>query len=125
MKKYLWLFLMFGLMIANLFLSRPSQAAFIEGLEDVPIMTGLRQVQKDNISFGNEESRLVEVYLSSSKVGFAKVQKFYVETLPQMGWTFEGKHDQTLSFYREGEILDIAKESIKPLIVRITVKSKL
>lgn len=101
------------------------QAAFIEGLEDVPLLKGMQQVQKDNISFGNEESRLVEAYLTSSKMGFAKVEKFYVGTLPQMGWSYQGKRDNTLSFYRDGEILDIARESAKPLLVRITVKSKL
>lgn len=98
---------------------------FIEGLEDVPMLKGMTQVQKDNISFGNEESRLVEAYLTSSKVGFTRVEKFYTETLPQMGWTYQGKRDNTLTFYRDGEVLDIAKESVKPLVVRITVKSKL
>lgn len=98
---------------------------FIEGLEDVPMLKGMTQVQKDNISFGNEESRLVEAYLTSSKVGFTRIEKFYTETLPQMGWTYQGKRDNTLTFYRDGEVLDIAKESVKPLVVRITVKSKL
>ena len=110
---------------AAFFLSFSAQAAFIEGLEDVPLLKGMVQVQKDNISFGNEESRLVEAYLTSSKMGFAKVEKFYTETLPQLGWTYQGKRDDTLSFYRDGEVLDIAKESVKPLMVRITVKSKL
>lgn len=100
-------------------------ATFIDGLEDVPILKGMTQTQKDNISFGNEESRLVEAYLTSTKIGFAKVEKFYTETLPQMGWTYQGKRDNILTFYREGEVLDIARESAKPLIVRITVKSKL
>ena len=111
--------------IIGLRFASPAQAAFIEGLEDVPLLKGMQQVQKDNISFGNEESRLVEAYLTSSKMGFAKVEKFYMETLPQMGWSYQGKRDNTLSFYRDGEILDIARESVKPLMVRITVKSKL
>ncbi len=100
-------------------------AAFIEGLEDVPLLSGMKQVQKDNISFGNEQSRLVEAYLTSSKIGFARVEKFYKETLPQLGWTYQGKRDDTLTFYRDGEAIDIARESIKPLVVRITVKSRL
>lgn len=100
-------------------------AAFIEGLEDVPLLSGMKQVQKDNISFGNEQSRLVEAYLTSSKIGFAKVEKFYKETLPQLGWTYQGKRDDTLTFYRDGEAIDIARESINPLVVRITVKSRL
>lgn len=110
---------------AALTLCFQTQAAFIEGLEDVPLLKGMVQVQKDNISFGNEESRLVEAYLSSSKMGFSKVEKFYVETLPQLGWTYQGKRDDILTFYRDGEVLDIARESAKPLMVRLTVKSKL
>lgn len=100
------------------------QASFIEGLEDVPLVEGFKQIQKDNISFGNEESRLVEVYLTSSKVGFKKVEKFYIETLPHMGWTFQGKSGDKLVFDREGEVIEIVKESSKPLVIRITVKSK-
>lgn len=100
-------------------------AAFIEGLEDIPLAPGLTQVQNDNISFGNEESRLVEVSLTSAKIGFAKVEKFYKDTLPQMGWIYQGKRDNILTFYREGEVIDIVRESVKPLSVRITVKSKL
>ena len=34
---------------------------FIEGLEDVPLMDGLKQLPNDTLSFGNEEGRLVEL----------------------------------------------------------------
>ncbi len=119
MKKF------FSILVLSTLFSFNAHAAFIEGLEDVPLLNGLQQVQKDNISFGNEESRLVEAYFTSSKIGFAKVEKFYIETLPQLGWIYQGKRDNILSFDRDGETLDIAKESTKPLIVRITVKSKL
>lgn len=102
-----------------------AKAAFIEGLEDVPLLNGMKQMPQDNISFGNEQSRLVEAYLTSTKIGFAKVESFYKETLPQLGWTYQGKRDDILTFYRDGEAIDIAKESVKPLIVRITVKSRL
>lgn len=119
MKKFFTI-----LAVAALF-SFQTEAAFIEGLEDVPLLKGLEQTQKDNISFGNEESRLVEAYFTSSKIGFAKVEKFYIETLPQLGWIYQGKRDNALLFDREGETLEIVKESTKPLLVRITVKSKL
>lgn len=99
--------------------------SFIEGLEDVPVMKGLNPMPKDNISFGNEESRFVETYLTSSKVGFKTVEKFYTETLPQLGWTYQGKRENTLIFYRENETIEIVPEQRKPLIVRITVKNKI
>lgn len=118
-------FAVIGFCVALLTAGNGYAAAFIEGLEDVPMLKSMIQVQKDNVSFGNEESRFVEAYLTSSRIGFAKVEKFYIDTLPQMGWTYQGNRDNTLTFYRDGEVLDIVKESTKPLMVRITVKSKL
>ena len=47
MKKFFTI-----LAVAALF-SFQTEAAFIEGLEDVPLLKGLEQTQKDNISFGN------------------------------------------------------------------------
>lgn len=98
--------------------------SFIEGLEDVPVMEGLKQLPHDNISFGNEESRLVEAILTGNKISFGKVQRFYIDTLPQMGWSFEGKSGGSLLFYRDRESLKIIKESVQPLTIRITVTSR-
>lgn len=124
MTKKLFIFLNAFFML--LFASARPQAAdkFIDGLEDVPVMKGLTQLAKDNISFGNEESRLVEAYLTSNRVGFKAVIKFYKDTLPQMGWRCEDESADRLSFRREGEMIDIVKEQEKPLMVRITVKSQ-
>lgn len=102
-----------------------SQAAFIEGLEDVPMPEGMAQPGNDNISFGNEESRLVDTLLTSDKLSFGQVQQFYSKNLPEFGWTYQGKRGETLVFEREGEVMDISCESKKPLVVRITVKSKI
>ena len=117
--KYVILFL-FGFLFCF-----TAQAAFVEGLEDVPVMEGLTQLPSDAISFGNEESRLVEAVLESESLSFKKVQEFYKSTLPQMGWIYQGKRDTTLLFEREGEVIEISQESSKPLKVRITVKSKI
>lgn len=97
---------------------------FIDGFEDIPIMDGLEQLPNDNISFGNEESRLVEAYLNGRKISFSSVASFYAETLPQLGWKTENKNDKHISFEREQERLDIVCEQTKPLLVRITLKSK-
>lgn len=88
-------------------------------------MKGLSQIKNDNISFGNEEARLVEAVLTGSKVGFKSVKKFYVDTLPQLGWTYQGQRGDSLLFYREGEALEIVKESAKPLNVRFTIKNQI
>lgn len=102
-----------------------SRAAFIEGLEDVPMPEGMAQPSNDNISFGNEESRLVDTLLTSDTLNFGQVQQFYAKNLPELGWHFQGKRGDTLVYEREGEVMDISCESKKPLIVRITVKSKI
>lgn len=112
------------LLTLTVFYSFQAKAAFIEGLEDVPVMEGLKQIPSDSLSFGNEESRLVEAMLTSTKVGF-KVENFYKSTLPQLGWTYQGKRDNTLVFEREGEVIEISREGDKPLMVRLTVKSKI
>ncbi len=120
MKKRFYIF------IAALCLALPAKAeVFVEGLEDVPIADGMKQIPNDSISFGNEESRLVEAMLTSTRVGFKKVEQFYTNTLPHMGWVYQGKRDKTLVFEREQEVLEIACESEKPLMVRLTAKSKL
>ncbi len=99
-------------------------ATFIDGLEDVPVMEGLTQEKNDAIAFGNEESRLVEAVLTSGKTSFGKVKTFYRSTLPQLGWKCTGESAAKISFYREGEVLEIIRESARPLRIFITVKSK-
>lgn len=99
-------------------------AQFIEGMDDVPLPEGLNQITQDDISFGNEETRLLEAYLSAKKMKFSKVEDFYKESLPQLGWIYQGNRGNDLVFYREGETLEVVRESVSPLIVRITVKTK-
>ena len=119
MKKiFLSLFLLLSLTV-------PAVAAnFVEGMEDVPMMDGLSQITQDDISFGNEETRLLEAYLTSRRLKFAAVANFYKESLPQLGWIYQGNRGHNLLFYRDGETMEIIKESTKPLVIRITIKSK-
>ncbi|MFR8205028.1 MAG: hypothetical protein ACLU99_00890 [Alphaproteobacteria bacterium] len=85
----------------------------------------MKQVPSDSISFGNEESRLVEALLTSNKVGFKKSKSFIRTLCRKWAGLIQGKRGDTLVFEREGEVIDISKESAKPLMVRITVKSKI
>lgn len=111
--------------VFSLIFSISANAAFIEGLEDVPVMEGMQQVSNDSISFGNEESRFVEATLISTTNKFVNVRDFYTSTLPQMGWVFQEQRDKALLFEREGEIIEINNEEENPLKIRITVKSKI
>lgn len=125
MKKHIYKIIIICVLNIFLMTDKVWATTFIDGLEDVPLMNGVSQIQKDTISFGNEESRFVEAYLTSSRIGFKAIENFYVKTLPQLGWTYQGKNGYTLLFYRENEMLEIVQESAKPLEVRITVKNKL
>lgn len=107
-----------------LFGQNGNAAGFIDGLEDIPLPEYMQQTSHDDLSFGNEESRFVETYLTGKNENFEEVEKFYMDTLPQLGWQFEGKQGNTISFYRDGERLDIAREKTSPLTVRITLKSQ-
>ncbi len=100
------------------------KAAFVEGLEDIPLPTGVVQIENGSLSFGNEEIRLFEAYFSAEKQNFNDIVKFYKETLPQMGWLKKNKNGSKIYFERDGESLEISKESENPLILRLVVKSK-
>lgn len=100
-----------------------AKAVFVEGLEDIPIPDGLHQVDNGNLSFGNEEIRLIEAYLTSKYLTFGDILAFYKETLPQMGWQTRKRSHQKLMYDRDGEVLEITKESENPLVIRLTVKS--
>lgn len=119
--KYIWIFLI----ILALNCSESAYAAnFVDGMDDVPLADGMQQITKDDFSFGNEETRLLEAYFNAPHISFAKVADFYSESLPQLGWIYQGNRGHDLLFYREGETLEIVRESISPLIIRITVKTK-
>lgn len=108
-----------------LLISTPAfSSSFIEGLDDIPLMDGMRQINSSAVSFGNGESRFDEVYIGSDTVSFAQVTAFYKNTLPQLGWNFVSNKENALHFERDMEILDIVLEKSKPILVRITLKSK-
>ena len=119
--KNILMFLMFITIYTSSF---SAKASFVEGLEDIPLPTGIVQIENGSLSFGNEEIRLFETYFSAEKQKFENISKFYEETLPQMGWQKKHKNNQKISFERDGETLEISKESEKPLILRLIVKSK-
>ena len=101
-----------------------ASAVFVEGLEDVPLPEGVSQIENGILSFGNEEIRFFEAYLSSENKKFSEIKKFYEETLPQMGWDKKKKTEHRIMFERDGESLEVSVESKKPLIFRLVVKSK-
>ena len=93
-------------------------------MEDIPLPQNVTQIDNGSLSFDNEEIRFFESYLSAEKQKFGNIIKFYNETLPQMGWQKKSSNTHKILFERDGESLEISKESEKPLILRLIVKSK-
>ena len=98
---------------------------FVSGFEDIPLMEGLKQIESDDIAFGNEETRYLEAQLVAVRnKNFADIQKFYRETLPQLGWTEQAGSATFLQFSRENDILEINQVETTPLKISISLKNK-
>lgn len=98
---------------------------FVSGFEDIPLMEGLKQIESDDIAFGNEETRYLEAQLVAvRKKSFQNIKDFYIKTLPQLGWTLKESSASFLRFYRETDILEINRISENPLKISISLKNK-
>jgi len=129
MRKIISTFIFAALLLSA---QQAEATQFIDGMDDVPLPDGMTQITQDDFSFGNEETRLLEAHLtvtpsaqkSKSKIRFSKISEFYQESLPQLGWIYQGNRGNDILFYRDGETLEVVRESVSPLIVRVTVKTK-
>lgn len=75
---------------------------FVEGVEDLPLMPGLSNVEAAGLAFDTVEGRIV-VAFASGRVTREAVIAFYADTLPQLGW----KREQELRFRRDAENLTL------------------
>lgn len=128
MRNFIGTFIFVALLMMG---NQAKATQFIDGMDDVPVPDGMTQITQDDFSFGNEETRLLEAYLTESrtkgksvKLRFSKIGEFYQESLPQLGWIYQGNRGNDLLFYRDGETLEVVRESASPLIIRITIKTK-
>lgn len=62
------------------------QTIFFHALNDVPVMAGLRELPDESINFDKPEGRIVTATAVSDRISPEKIQHFYDETLPQLGW---------------------------------------
>ena len=91
-------FLRVFLCIAVFVFAGPSWAndpvGFMQTMEDVPLMPGLRELADHAVVFDQPEGRIVEVTAVADNMtagtGSAPITAFYSQTLPQLGWTAEG-----------------------------------
>jgi hypothetical protein len=83
------------------------RSAFLQTLEDVPLMPGLAERAGEGVVFETSVGRIIEAVASSSPAGGltgSRVIDFYRTTLAALGWRVIGPG----RFAREGEILVIS-----------------
>ena len=73
---------------------------FVDGLPDLPLMPGLRNVTGETVVFDKPQGRIIQS-LTRGAVAPAAVRAFYAETAPQLGWRPTGDN----RFARDGEVL--------------------
>ena len=103
------LILVFVVMAGFMSLTRMGNVAdtFVTGFEDLPLMPGLVQDQKESVLFDTPQGRIVQAS-AIGDVAKDAVLSFYAATLPQLGWEAA---DQ-ITYYREGEMLRLEFKDI-------------
>jgi hypothetical protein len=85
-----------------------AEAAWLAGVEDLPLMPGLIERAEKSVVFDKPGGRIVEAE-AIGRLERGAVEKFYAETLPALGWAPQGaglyRRDEEvlrLDFGREG-----------------------
>ena len=76
--------------------------AFVEGIDDLPLMPGLVGVADQSLVFDKPDGRIVQA-VAAGRVQASAVRSFYADTAPQLGWKSAGEG----RFTRDGESLRI------------------
>lgn len=99
---------------------------FMSGFEDLPLMTGLIQLEDAAVSFDTPGGRIIEAYAESPTATASKIIDFYAETLPQLGWKTgtKNKSGTSLVLTRDGETLKISTEKSAPVSVRFELTTQ-
>jgi hypothetical protein len=80
-----------------------AESGFLAGTEDVPLLKGLSTDPATLVVFDKPQGRIVEVEAQGA-VSRAAVEKFYATSLPQLGWSADGRN----AWRREKERLRLA-----------------
>lgn len=98
-----------------------SSSQFFTAVSDLPLMPGFVEQLDENMIFDKPEGRIIEAE-AVGKAEKERAERFYLETLPQLGWKFTGNN----SFEREGEMLEIgfSEAGQGAISIHITVKPK-
>ena len=105
----------------------PDISGFFETLYDVPIMTGLQELEDQALVFDKPSGRISHAAAIGQGMNISSIYLFYEDTLGQMGWTkietqLQGNLGQTLTFVRGSDELrintELDKEDPKTVVIR-------
>ena len=98
---------------------------FVDGIEDLPLMSGMENVPAASVAFDSGTGRIVVAFAEQAKAGamdFSAVVGFYASTLPQLGWTAGALSEKMARWTREGEELILEAVAVRPeLVVRFSL----
>tara|TARA_R110000868_G_scaffold123868_2_gene327728 strand:- start:886 stop:1284 length:399 start_codon:yes stop_codon:yes gene_type:complete len=84
-------------------------SGYLDAVEDMPLMEGLKETGDGGIVFDKPNGRIVRT-IAEGRVSVGDVRSFYTNTLPQLGWVRLRKLElipDLLVFDRETERLEI------------------
>ena len=64
--------------------------AFVEGIDDLPLMPGLVGMADQSLVFDKPDGRIVQA-VATGRVQASAVRSFYADTAPQLGWKSGGR----------------------------------
>jgi hypothetical protein len=103
------LLLGFALCIGGVAVAEEKASGYLDAIEDMPLMEGLHETGEGGIVFDKPNGRIVRT-IAEGKVPASEVRKFYIDSLPQLGWVRRQKLEligDLLVFRRETERLEI------------------
>ena len=113
------------LLIFFLFYRNSFAADFLDGFEDIPLMSGFKQISTQDFSFGNEEAGYIEAIITTQKnFHFKDVKTFYCDSLSALGWEIKSNDSKSIFFSRDSDILEISQMQKSPIMVVISLKSR-
>jgi len=92
-------------------ISQPAQSNkikqnFVYGTKDVPLADGLIKIGEDSLNFDLDYGSIISSSYKTEQ-DISIIQKFYQETLLQMGWNLTENSSELLKFTRDNEKLTI------------------
>ncbi len=77
---------------------------YVPGTEDLPVYSGFKPVDTNNIAYGSANGRIIDANYISSDANPEDVRLYYKETLAQLGWNSK----KPSTYIRDGERLNLS-----------------